>query len=99
MCHGISFGKPPERRLDPGKSFFFDEGSVYTFLDTGASYIQVPRIYWDHFVDNLVASSSGKEKFTDWYVKKGYLFVNCQDALDLLPSIYLLLGDHWFEIQ
>ena len=37
MCHGISFGKPSDEI--PTKSFYFDEGSIYTFMDTGASMI------------------------------------------------------------
>ena len=46
-------------------------------MDTGASYVQVPSNYWDHFIENLVVNTKNGVKFNNWYANKGYLFLDC----------------------
>ena len=67
-CYGVSFGKPSEMASKsgekPGNSYRFEEESLYTLFDTGASYIGFPKPYWDHFVENLIAAASVNKPFT-----------------------------------
>jgi hypothetical protein len=60
-------------------------------LDTGTSCIVVPSYYYSWFMDKLV------EKGMAYYSDNGsrpYL-QDCSD-LSLLPTIYFLIGGHWF---